>query len=340
MKSHTRSALPLALLLAACAGRDSSKPADLAAGAAAANSGVAGYADGSTKADGGSGAPAPAPIAGGTAAGTAGLNAGAAGRDAAVSGSGPSPAGAAAGAAAAAGSSGSDSAAAAGNAGANGTAGASAGGMSGSAGAAGPVATNGMCLAGQTKPNEVLFIGDSFIAINNSIPMTVEADARAAGVLGQTDRYRNNAVSGTTLASGQIPNQYNKGVTAGPVKLVLMNGGGNDCLQANNPNGAYTAAMTLFKTMAEKNTESVIYFFYPDPLGGFAGSGLKNCLDMLRPQMKMLCEGLTAPKCYFLDLREGWMQSHTSDGIHPTAAGGKFVGDKIWGAMKEHCLAQ
>ncbi|HKP57421.1 MAG TPA: SGNH/GDSL hydrolase family protein [Polyangiales bacterium] len=152
--------------------------------------------------------------------------------------------------------------------------------------------------------------------------------------------YRNNAVSGTTLGNNQIANQYIKGVNAGPVKVVLMNGGGNDCVQANNASGAYAAAMSLLQMMGPKNTESVIYFFYPDPLGTFSGGTLKTCLDTLRPQLKMLCERLTAPKCYFVDLRPGWMQSHTSDGIHPTSAGGKLVGDQLWATMQQRCIAQ
>ena len=46
-----------------------------------------------------------------------------------------------------------------------------------------------------------------------------------------------------------------------------MNGGGNDCLQANNPSQALRGADTLFQTMATKGTEKVVYFFYPDPIG-------------------------------------------------------------------------
>jgi hypothetical protein len=225
-------------------------------------------------------------------------------------------------------------------AGRGGAAGGSAGGTSGSTGSAGTTGAGGACVRDQVMPSEVLFIGDSFIALNNSIPMAVEANARAAGSLGQNERYRNNAMSGTLLGNNQIPTQYNNGVSAGPVKVVLMNGGGNDCLQANNPSAAYSAAMTLFQTMAQRNTQSVVYFFYPDPFGMFATGNLKPCLDGLRPMMKSLCEGLTAPKCYFIDLRPGWTNNQTTDGIHPTPAGGKIVADQIWATMQQHCIAQ
>jgi lysophospholipase L1-like esterase len=216
------------------------------------------------------------------------------------------------------------------------------GGSGGSGGSAGSATggTSGMCVRDQISPSEVVFIGDSFIALGNNIPTALQADARAAGSLGQNETYRNNAVSGTLLGNGQIPGQYNSAVTASPVKVVLMNGGGNDCLQANNPDPAYTAAVSLFQSMAQRGTEYVIYFFYPDPLGSFAGGSLKTCLDGLRPRMKTLCDGLTSPKCFFIDLRPGWDSSHTSDGIHTTAAGGKFVADKVWAVMQQNCIAQ
>jgi lysophospholipase L1-like esterase len=214
------------------------------------------------------------------------------------------------------------------------------GGATGTGGASGGADASGMCVRDQVSPSEVVFIGDSFIALGNNIPNALDAIARAAGSLGQNESYRRNAVSGTLLGNGQIPTQYMNAVNASPVKVVLMNGGGNDCLHQNNAKPAYTAAVSLFQNMAKRNTEHVVYFFYPDPLGSYAGGTLQPCLDGLRPMMKSLCEGLTTPKCYFIDLRPGWKPADTSDGIHTTAAGGKFVADKIWATMQQNCIAQ
>jgi hypothetical protein len=277
--------------------------------------------------------------AGGSTGGTLGV-AGAAGNGGggATGGAGAAGAGATAGASAASGGAGgaSRTGGRGGGGGASGMAGF--GGTSG--GGTGGTGGTGTCVRDQINPSEVVFIGDSFIALGNNIPNALHANARAAGSLGQNETYRNNAVSGTLLGNGQIPGQYNSAVNASPVKVVLMNGGGNDCLQANNPGPAYTAAMSLFQTMAQEGTQSVVYFFYPDPLGSFASGNLKPCLDGLRPMMKSLCEGLTAPKCYFIDLRSGWNMSHTTDGIHTTAAGGEFVADKVWAVMQQNCIAQ
>lgn len=226
--------------------------------------------------------------------------------------------------------------------GAPGTGGAAAGGSSGSTGGSdGTGGSNGTCVTGQVQPSEVLFIGDSFIALNNSIPTELEANARAAALLGQNEHYRNNAVSGTTLAGNQIPSQYQNAVTASPVKVVLMDGGGNDCLQRNDGDAAYDAAVPLFESMAQNDTEYVVYFFYPDPLKGLANSSLQSCLDALRPRMQELCEGLTAPQCFFVDLRPGWADADViNDGIHPTPQGGKKVADQVWAVMQQECIAQ
>jgi lysophospholipase L1-like esterase len=185
-------------------------------------------------------------------------------------------------------------------------------------------------------------IGESFLALTHGITQQIEKNARAAGSLGASEHYVDNSVSGTTLANGQIPGQYARAVqSSGRIRYVLMDGGGNDCLINNNGDAAYVAAQSLFQTMAQSGTEKVVYFFYPDPIGGqFAG--LKSCLDALRPRMKALCDGLTAPRCSWLDQRTIWNghPEYTSDGIHPTAAGSVASGDAIWLAMQASCVAQ
>lgn len=216
--------------------------------------------------------------------------------------------------------------------------GASAGGSAPTAGSSSGGASS--CTKG-TKGNEVAVIGESFIAATHGITQEIEKQAKAAGSLGQSEHYIDNSVSGTTLANNQIPSQYTKAIGMGTIKYVLMDGGGNDCLINNNGDAALTAATSLFQTMAQNKTEKILYFFYPDPIGSNFSS-LKTCLDALRPKMKALCDGLTAPKCYWLDLRPTWMghNDYTSDGIHPTSAGSVATGDVIWDAMKTYCVAQ
>jgi hypothetical protein len=220
-------------------------------------------------------------------------------------------------------------------------AGASAGGST-NGGAGGGT---GACTKGQTKGNQVAVIGESFIAATHGITQQIEKQAKANGSLAQSEKYVDNSVSGTLLSGNDanaIPNQYKKAAQGGMIKYVLMDGGGNDCLQANNGDAALAAAQALFPTMAKDGVEKVVYFFYPDPLGSFASGTLKTCLDALRPKMKALCDGLTAPKCYWMDLRTVWNghSEYTSDGIHPTSAGSIATGDAIWEVMKTNCVAQ
>lgn len=200
---------------------------------------------------------------------------------------------------------------------------------------------SGECVKGQTKGNQVAVIGESFIAATHGITQQIEKQAKANGSLGANERYIDNSVSGTTLANDQIPSQYRKAAENGMIKYVLMDGGGNDCLLRGDGDGALAAAESLFETMAEDKVEKVLYFFYPDPIGSQFAS-LKTCLDALRPKMKELCDGLTSPKCYWLDLRPTWNghNDYTQDGIHPTSAGSIATGDAVWEAMKTSCVAQ
>lgn len=202
----------------------------------------------------------------------------------------------------------------------------------------------GACVKGSTKGNEVVFIGESFIAAS-AIPEETTALAIQNGSLAQGDKYLDFSVSGTRMGDGAIPGQYTKAQQQNPIRFVLMNGGGNDCLQAGDPNSPIPAAEKLYAEMAADGVEKVVYFFYPDAAGSFGGpsSQLQTCLEAYRPKIKALCESLTAPKCYWLDLAEtGWAgneSAYTSDGIHPNAQGAKVTADEIWKTMEENCVA-
>jgi hypothetical protein len=191
--------------------------------------------------------------------------------------------------------------------------------------------------------NEVLFIGESFIAAS-SIPEETTKLARAAGSLGASDSYVDKSVSGTWIGNGagnSIPAQYRD--NSDGVRFVLMNGGGNDCWQGgmeSHRTAALNAAETLFGDMAENGVEKIVYFFYPDPIGGNFAS-LTACLDLLRPAMKALCDEQTAPKCYWVDLRETWEghPEYTSDGIHVAGPGNVPTATAIFESMQENCVA-
>ncbi|MDP4181438.1 MAG: GDSL-type esterase/lipase family protein [Bacillota bacterium] len=195
----------------------------------------------------------------------------------------------------------------------------------------------------KVKGSEVLFIGESFLALSHDIRKDLETIARNNGVLASNDSFRDNSVSGTRLYGGispNIPTQYKNAITAGPVKYVVMTGGGNDCLQGTGDtdiNNAVNAAKTLFAQMKTDGVQKVFYIFYPDPVNN---NTLKSRLEILRPQIQSLVTQSTAPKAYFLDLRpifEGkYSQYILSDGIHPSAAGSQATADAVWDQMKKN----
>ncbi|ACL75420.1 dockerin type I domain-containing protein [Ruminiclostridium cellulolyticum] len=194
--------------------------------------------------------------------------------------------------------------------------------------------------AGQITGSEVLVIGDSFLAMSHDITKRLEQNAKNDGVLASTDKFRDLSVSGTMLSGGispNIPQQYQNGVNAGPVKYVIMDGGGNDCIGGSVSN-AVTAARNLFQQMGKSGTVKVFYLFYPDAVGGMAGM-LNPNLNTLRPQIQSIVTSSTTPKGYFLDLRptfEGKYSSYIlSDGIHPTMEGSYAAADAIWAEMKK-----
>jgi len=227
-------------------------------------------------------------------------------------------------------------------------------GSSGSNGAAGDSAmmttesgAPSTCEKGKVKASEVVFIGESFIAAG-AIPSKLSGLARAAGTIGMSESYRSFAVSGTQLTTGEIPMQYDRAKAESPVKVVLMDGGGNDLLWGgqckDGPESCAQVLMVvqaLFKQMATDGVKDVVYFFYPDPMG--IGASIKDAQDTLRPEMKKLCDSATDVRCIWVDQRESWeghYDTYTEDGIHPTEAGSEASAKQIWEAMVASCVAQ
>lgn len=200
----------------------------------------------------------------------------------------------------------------------------------------------------QIKGSDVMIIGDSYFALSGEIVRALEREARNAGVLGANDSFRNNPVSGATLANNGIPSQYKNGISSGKVKYVIMDGGGNDCLQGYTP-PPYTASTPFIKNATDAVTEllkqmkadgvvKVFYLFYPNPNGDL--NGLKGKLDALRPIMQStVANAAVKPETYFFDIRPTW-DGHLSeytlpDGIHPTTAGSVATAQAMWAEMQK-----
>lgn len=187
----------------------------------------------------------------------------------------------------------------------------------------------------------MVVLGESFYAFAGQyIQNRIQDNARKAGALGASDKYRNLAVSGQNM-NYIATTEWNAAIANGAtVKYVIMDGGGIDCL-----GGGCATCATTFKTllgkMATAGVLDVIYTRYPEP-GAPPGSNtsLKACLDNVMPMMQPVCEASTSPRCHWVDLRPVWVAGDTTDGLHPTQSGGNHVGDLIWSEMMKKCIAQ
>lgn len=205
------------------------------------------------------------------------------------------------------------------------------------------------CERGTTGPNEVIFLGDNFLADNGQIVPSVQALAEVAGSLVGGASYRDYSSTLTTPFGGamDLSSQFAIAREDGVARVVVLDAGGPDAL-LNCPEpvtagcpalqNAVTGFAALLVEFEQGGVAHVIAFFYPDP----DDQNLKAKFDVLRPLMKDTCEGTST--CSFIDLRSTFTGSEDqyllSGGILPTAAGSRATAELIWSEMSRRCVAQ
>lgn len=227
---------------------------------------------------------------------------------------------------------------------------------------------------------EVGIIGDSYINILTSefVP-ELQTLARAAGALGPNESYVDKSFGGASMAGGgfldlliqPIPTQWPQALQesrargASGIKLLIMDGGGNDVLVNNRAclehqtesaitqackdtvQAALDAGSELFEQVARDGAQAVIFFFYPHlPGGGLGGSYPNTMLDYSAPLVRENCEQRAPVPCYFVDLRSPFTDSGIpiedliqEDGVHPSQQGAKIMAQEVWKVMQDNCLA-
>jgi lysophospholipase L1-like esterase len=200
----------------------------------------------------------------------------------------------------------------------------------------------------QIDGNQVLLIGNSYIAMSHQITQDLEQFAKNAGILASGDNFIDNSVVAARLSGGSIqtiPQQYANGNRQKQVRWVIMEGGGNDLEESCNPptpscpnlQNAANAVRDLLNQMGNDGVVKVIYFFYPDPQGL---DELKEQLDVLRPLIQDAVNSSRDPVCYWLDLRlvfQGHYSEYVqSDGTHPTSAGSRAAAEAIWNIIQQN----
>jgi lysophospholipase L1-like esterase len=211
-----------------------------------------------------------------------------------------------------------------------------AGSTAGEAGMGGEPAPGGDF--GKGDGSDVVTIGDSWMSLG-----TIGIQQSLLRVSGQP--YRTYGRGGTRLLNEQIPGQYDTAKAAGPVKTVIMTGGGNDIIQVPGLRADCTAmgemcAMVvgqildrisqLWQEMATDGVQDVVYVQYSNPEGNnvdFAlasGDGLaKRCAEVPSP--------LRCHRVETLDIVMG----DIPDSIHPSAAAYDRIGEAVHALMIE-----
>jgi hypothetical protein len=237
------------------------------------------------------------------------------------------------------------------------------------------------CVKGDTKADEVIMLGDSYMDIGHIGP-DIMSDAMAM--------YRHYYLAGSAMNYGSgalnIPHQYEvQAMTdtsvAMPkdIKVVIMDGGGNDVLIDNEEclttapltttcttaiDGTLAKAKSLLQEMAKNGVQHIVYYFYPqlDPKGR---PGVNLSLEYALPKAEELCCGssftssstnyscrgnVSGTDCIMIDPTPAF-QGHNveadpstywfqGDNIHPDAMGGTVLAGLVWKTMQDDCIAQ
>jgi hypothetical protein len=192
------------------------------------------------------------------------------------------------------------------------------------------------------KANDLVLNGESFFALAN-IATELTRLARADGYMDASASVHQIAVSGAVMTG--ILNQY-KSCTPKPT-FLFTDGGGNDLMNSCGANvtpdcgeikSALGTVKQYFDEMKASGTKRVVWMRYADPYGSNWAT-LKTNQDVYNPEVEKICKASVEPKCYWFDIRpiwEGHYPQYTSDGIHPTAAGGTATAEGWWKFAKDN----
>jgi hypothetical protein len=225
--------------------------------------------------------------------------------------------------------------------------------------------------------SEIVMIGDSYI---NWVSHTFPADMNQVSGM----NIGNYAIGATSMGSGGIgliAPQFDTALQTHPnIKVVIMDGGGNDVLvpdTAQFPQGgecknrgaesptipdcqkivdkALQAGTDLFIRMAEAGVRDAVFFFYPRvPTNTLVGGTDPNgMLDYALPKIEAACEGAYELsleinpdhpiRCHFVDMVpvfDGHPEYFAAADIHPNAQGSRAMAEAVWAKMQAECVGQ
>jgi lysophospholipase L1-like esterase len=200
---------------------------------------------------------------------------------------------------------------------------------------------------------DVVTIGDSFMKLNALSGTEISLERVSMR------NYRNYAVPGTQVLTGQIPSQWTQAKNANPnISTVIMTGGGNDVIlnisRLLSCQGASTEAelsascknslmqisegvVQLTDMMGAAGVKDIVYIGY----GYVTNNNLRGTIEWTRNRQKTTCNGTvtaSGARCHFVDPAEQLVGKISADGIHPTNAGYDIIGQMVWDLMQERGL--
>jgi lysophospholipase L1-like esterase len=210
---------------------------------------------------------------------------------------------------------------------------------------------------GSTRPDQgtgdgkdVVTIGDSWMNLSPGIGIQDSLER-----ISMRD-YRNNAVAGTRLLDGDqaIPTQYEAAKREGPIKTVIMTGGGNDILQEffdilPSCGDSQIDVTTACKDQIDKVAARLQTFWAEMAMDGVLDVliiGYSHRADLLEPLSKSvdysamkitpICNAVPAPlRCTAVDSDMLVPNLKLRDNIHPDDAGYDAIATAIWKIMQE-----
>jgi hypothetical protein len=190
------------------------------------------------------------------------------------------------------------------------------------------------CERGQVEPNEVVWIGDSWITLPGTQYQRVNELALEADALAPGEEYARVAAAGAYI--DDVREQYVQRQAGSPkIKVLIMDGGTFDTVQRGTGDDVILHVLESFAELlgqiaTDGTVEHIVYFLQPDLIAGVA---------RLRPELMRLCAESVVP-CHFINLQDFWVDDYSFLTIQASEAGGTAIGEAIWAVMQDNCIAQ
>lgn len=207
---------------------------------------------------------------------------------------------------------------------------------------------SGQCETGPYAPDDIIILGDRYLAESGLVAQRLAELSRAAGAWGADQPLRDYS-SGLVSPFGGSDDLFKQYATAqadGQHRVAILNVGGPDALLACDVSTdtlcpslqtAVDGARELLLLMNQTGTERIFLFFYPTPNDPLLASNF----DRLRPLLEQECQASATP-CDFLDLRP-IIDPHRDvyldeTAVFPTTAGSDATAGALFGLLELHCV--